>query len=213
MFSNFPFVRGVMISGSLSKGSMSPDSDVDYFIITAPNRLWIARTLLMTFKKLFLFNSRKFFCLNYFVDTNHLEIEEKNIFTATELATLLPVQGIAHYHALISKNLWLLNFLPNSVFEKVETKTQRTPALKTLLENILQGWFGNQMDILFQKIHEHYWRMRFSKKLSAEEFKIALKSKRGISKGHPNNYQDKVLNKYGHACEALATKTAQLASA
>ena len=40
----FPFVRGVMLSGSLSKGYMDPDSDIDYFIITKPGRLWVART-------------------------------------------------------------------------------------------------------------------------------------------------------------------------
>src|SRR5688572_5712015 len=30
----FPFVRGVMISGSLSKGFMDGKSDIDYFIVT-----------------------------------------------------------------------------------------------------------------------------------------------------------------------------------
>src|SRR5690606_24695517 len=43
---SFPFVRGVFISGSLSKNFMTADSDVDYFIITKPGRLWLARTLL-----------------------------------------------------------------------------------------------------------------------------------------------------------------------
>src|SRR5690606_20772121 len=71
---SFPFVRGVFISGSLSKNFMTADSDVDYFIITKPGRLWLARTLLVVFKKIFLLNSRKFFCVNYFIDENHLEI-------------------------------------------------------------------------------------------------------------------------------------------
>ena len=47
LISRFPFVRGVFASGSLSKGYMEERSDIDYFIVTAPKRLWIARTLLV----------------------------------------------------------------------------------------------------------------------------------------------------------------------
>src|SRR5690606_3777846 len=86
LISQFPFVRGVMASGSLSKGYADEKSDIDFFIITIPNRLWIARTLLVLYKRIFLLNSHKFFCVNYFVDEKHLGIEEKNLFTATELA-------------------------------------------------------------------------------------------------------------------------------
>ena len=49
-----PFVRAVMVSGSLSKNNSDKTSDLDFFIITKPNRLWISRTLLMLFKKIFL---------------------------------------------------------------------------------------------------------------------------------------------------------------
>ncbi len=65
----FPFVRCVCISGSLSKGFIDEQGDIDYFIITRPGRLWIARSLLIGFKKVFLLNSRKYFCVNYFIDT------------------------------------------------------------------------------------------------------------------------------------------------
>ena len=50
MISRFPFVRAVCISGSLSKGVMEKDGDVDYFIITEKGRLWICRSLLILFK-------------------------------------------------------------------------------------------------------------------------------------------------------------------
>src|SRR5687768_7852879 len=90
LMSAFPFVKGICISGSLSKGSADNKADIDYFILTDPGRLWISRTLLVLFKKLFLFNSRKYFCVNYFIDTDHLEIPDKNIFTATEIVFLIP---------------------------------------------------------------------------------------------------------------------------
>jgi hypothetical protein len=87
----FPFVRAVFISGSLSKGYMDEKSDIDYFIITEPKRLWLCRTLLVLYKKLILFNSHKHFCVNYFIDSDSLEIPDKNIFTSTELVFILPM--------------------------------------------------------------------------------------------------------------------------
>ncbi len=55
LFSKFithlPYVRGELLSGSISKGYMDEKADIGYFIITAPNRLWIARIMLVLFKK------------------------------------------------------------------------------------------------------------------------------------------------------------------
>jgi len=79
--SRFPFIRGILLSGSISKGFMEEDSDIDYFVITHPNRVWFSRLMLMLFKKIFLFNSKKIFCINYFVDSENLEIQEKNVLS------------------------------------------------------------------------------------------------------------------------------------
>ncbi|MCZ7615831.1 MAG: nucleotidyltransferase domain-containing protein [Ignavibacteriaceae bacterium] len=48
--SRFPFIRGIMLSGSISKGFMEEDSDIDYFVITHPDRVWISRLILMLLK-------------------------------------------------------------------------------------------------------------------------------------------------------------------
>jgi len=71
----FPYVRGIGISGSLSKNFADEQSDIDLFIITAGNRLWVARTILHFFKKMtFLVNKQHLFCMNYFIDEQALEI-------------------------------------------------------------------------------------------------------------------------------------------
>ena len=62
LLAKFPYVRGIGISGSLSKNFADDNSDIDLFIITAKNRLWIARTLMHAFKKLtFLVNRQDYF--------------------------------------------------------------------------------------------------------------------------------------------------------
>src|SRR5690606_39237482 len=50
IISRFPFVKSVCISGSLSKGYADENSDIDFFIVTRTNRLWICRTILHLFK-------------------------------------------------------------------------------------------------------------------------------------------------------------------
>jgi hypothetical protein len=47
LIASFPFVKAVTISGSLSKNFMDENSDIDYFIITSRNRLWLTRTFLV----------------------------------------------------------------------------------------------------------------------------------------------------------------------
>ncbi|HKK10111.1 MAG TPA: hypothetical protein VJ939_04705, partial [Bacteroidales bacterium] len=108
----FPFVRGVFISGSLSKLRAGDKSDIDYFIVTAPGRLWVARTLLILFKKIFLFNSYRFFCLNYFIDSESLEITSKNRFVATEVATLVPVYNYPLFQEFFMANQWIKEYFP-----------------------------------------------------------------------------------------------------
>ncbi|MES1226656.1 MAG: nucleotidyltransferase domain-containing protein, partial [Bacteroidota bacterium] len=68
-FFRFPYVRGIGISGSLSKNVAEEDSDIDFFIITKANRLWITRTFMCLFNKLFyLVRRRHLYCFNYFID-------------------------------------------------------------------------------------------------------------------------------------------------
>ncbi|MGL5890528.1 MAG: hypothetical protein ACRC3B_11620, partial [Bacteroidia bacterium] len=69
LIARFPFVKCVCISGSYSKGVLDRYGDVDYFIIANPGRLWLARTMLILFKKIFLLNSRRYFCINYLIDS------------------------------------------------------------------------------------------------------------------------------------------------
>ena len=63
----FPFIKGIAVSGSLSKNFADKDSDIDFFIVTAANRLWVARTFMHLYKKFtFLIGRQHWFCMNYF---------------------------------------------------------------------------------------------------------------------------------------------------
>ncbi|MFN0036825.1 MAG: nucleotidyltransferase domain-containing protein, partial [Saprospiraceae bacterium] len=178
----FPFVRGVFVSGSLSKHCMRPDSDVDFFVVTEPGRLWLARTLLVLFKKVFLLNSHKYFCVNYFVDTEHLEIEEKNLFTATESVTLLPMWGREFYADFCRSNAWAWECFPHfSPRPTAGVPPHSRGFFKKMLEKALSGKMGGWLDQKAMRLTVGFWKRKF-RDLDGSTFDLALKSRRGVSK-------------------------------
>ncbi|MEM0997439.1 MAG: nucleotidyltransferase domain-containing protein [Bacteroidota bacterium] len=190
----FPYVRGVMLSGSISKNYMEPDSDIDYFIVTQPGRLWVARTLLVLYKKVFLLNSHRNFCVNYFVDTDHLMIEDKNLFTATEMIYLLPTCNAELYHRLRGQNKWADEFYPNFGFRETEAcHPEQSSLLGRGLEKILGGRLGERIDTWCMQRTFSRWQHKFAH-FDPERFEITLRTRKYVSKHHPANYQQYVTN-------------------
>lgn len=192
----FPFVKSVSVSGSISKGYYDEDSgDIDFFIITAPNKLWIARSFLILYKKIFLLNSKKYFCVNYFISSNNLEIQEQNRFTATEVATLIPIYGQDVFNAFIKKNIWVKNYFPNNNGNAYpENNTLKKNLLSRAIELCCNTSVGNVFDDVLRRITLKRWHTKFDT-FNKEDFKIAMKSTKDVSKHHPQNFQKKVIDK------------------
>ena len=204
--SHFPYIRGVLLSGSISKGYMDEKADIDYFIITAPNRLWIARILLVLFKKMFLLNSYKFFCINYFISTTELEIEEKNIYTAIELVTLIPMYGADVYNNFYEANQWIKTYVPNYPKRDVTNLPAfKKKIIQKVIEALLNSRFGDYVD---DKIMNKF--IRFDEKrygeLDENTFRLAFKTRKNISKHHPNFFQKRVLESLNKKLEQLELK-------
>ena len=204
--SHFPFVRSVLLSGSISKGYMDEKSDIDYFIITAPNRLWIARILLVFFKKMFLLNSYKLFCINYFISTSQLEIEEKNIYTAIELATLIPMYGADVYSDLYDSNQWIKTYLPNYPKRDVTNlPVFKRKIIQKVIESLLNRRFGDYVDDKIMKKFIRFDEKRYGE-LDENTFSLAFKTRKNISKHHPNFFQKRVLESLRLKLEQLESK-------
>ena len=113
IIASFPFVEAVCLSGALSKNYFDENGDIDFFIVTRPNRLWICRTLLILRYKLLPANRKKFWCVNYFISSDNLRIDDNNQFTATELAYLVPTVNYPVYKELLNSNKWCTDSFPN----------------------------------------------------------------------------------------------------
>lgn len=191
---SFPYIRGVYLSGSISKGVLTDKGDIDYFILTEPNRLWIARTILVFFRKIFLLNSHKYFCVNYFVGMEHLEIEDKNIFTATELFTLIPAYGKDTYPALMEKNEWARAFYPQfPIKDTLAVPKSGKSLLKSIIERVGNSFLGELIDNWCMRMTFRYRKKKFEG-MSNADFNIAFKTRKNISKHHPSHFQKRVIN-------------------
>jgi hypothetical protein len=192
--SRFPFVESVCISGSCSKGLLDEDGDVDYFIITSPQKLWLCRSILIAFKKVFLLNSRKYFCINYLVDSNNLQIPDENVFVATEIKTLMPVSNKKQFDNFLNANNWTSNFLPNrSNYDAsfLNEKPKKKYLFRTV-EWLLNGRLGESLEKKCFELTLSSWEKKFPG-FSKEEFDLNLRSRKNVSKHHPRGYQQKVL--------------------
>ena len=209
IISSFPFTRAVFISGSLSKGAVGKKGDIDYFIVTRSERLWLNRTLLILFKKLFLLNSKKFFCINYFVSEEAMEIPDKNQFTATEVAHLIPVYNRKVCDDFMRVNSWYKEFLPN-FFRNVGVEIlEGQSRMKIKFERWLSGPIGESLDDYFFKITLNRWRKKFGH-MTDDEFALALRSKKHVSKHHPSNFQDAVLSELDMRMSKFTTEEKKL---
>lgn len=192
--SRFPFVRFVGITGSCAKGLFEKEGDVDYFIVTEPGRLWICRTLLVLFKKVFLLNSHRYFCLNYFVDSNSLKIPDENIYAAHEILAMAPVNNPVLHQRFRDENEWTENFFPawKSTNTSFANKDKGGFLIAKIVEVLLSGFIGSALDNFCFRFTLTFWRKRFNY-LEKEDFDLRFRSYKHVSKHHPRGYQQRVL--------------------
>jgi hypothetical protein len=113
IIASLPFVRMVAVTGSLSMNNTDEGKDVDYMIVTAPNRLWICRALSLLVARFAKLDGVSL-CPNYLVTTNALTLNERSLYVAHELAQMIPLSGIDMYRGMLRLNDWIYEYLPNA---------------------------------------------------------------------------------------------------
>jgi hypothetical protein len=193
---SFPFVQGVCLSGGLSKNYYDENSDIDFFIITSPARLWLCRTLLILRYKLLPKHLKKYWCTNYFISADDLSLPDKNAFTATELAFLIPTVNYSLYKNLLDNNQWYKKQYPNKPSEG-EAKCMELPSigLKQFVESLLSGRSGKWLDDTLLKITHKHWKNKYPE-MSPEDFELQFRSKKNVCKRHTKGFQNKVLKRW-----------------
>lgn len=131
LLSQIPTICFVGISGSVAMGNAEVKDDIDLFIITKKHTLWLTRLLVTLLldsrhlrRKRYDNNFSDKICVNMLIDESALAFsKQKNIYIAHEIAQIKPVfdRG-SFYKILLAKNVWIKDFLCNTVIP------QKTPS-------------------------------------------------------------------------------------
>ncbi|MDO8471943.1 MAG: hypothetical protein Q7S64_02185 [bacterium] len=145
-----PFVRLVGLNGSMITGTMKPSSDIDFYVATAPERLYTTRLLVVLVVQLtgwrrYGSKIRGRICLNRFATTAALEITPHNNYHAQVFSGLAPLY--AHhqtYRAYFDANEWMeYNFYRRRVHRTERLAPNLAQFSRRLYEGLLSGWLGD----------------------------------------------------------------------
>ncbi|MGB9706679.1 MAG: hypothetical protein ACPLXP_01200 [Microgenomates group bacterium] len=120
-----PTVKMVAVTGALAMKNSDKNDDIDLLIVTAKNRLWLTRILVVFLVELVArrrrpkdVDVRDKICLNMFLDEKHLAVpkNEQDLFTAHEVVQLKPLWDKDNtYQKFLRANLWVKRFLANNL--------------------------------------------------------------------------------------------------
>ena len=195
---HFPYVRAVAVSGSLSKNYADEKADIDFFIITKANRLWIARTIMHLFKKLtFITGHQHYFCMNYYIDEEGMMIDSRNVFTAIEIATLLPVSGKKELDKFFVINNWCHQFFRSPGNSHLQIDTAGHSRFKRSVEWMFDNTMGNSLDNWLLKLTTRRWEQKSNRgKVNKKGHTMGLVTGKHFSRYNSGAFQEKVLAMY-----------------
>jgi nucleotide-binding universal stress UspA family protein len=140
-----PFVRMVAVTGSLAVSNADEADDIDYLIVTARGRVWLARALTMIVVRLAALRGVTL-CPNYLLSETALALPQRDIYTARELLQMVPVAGRAVHQATLAANGWCRELLPNWTVAGDQDTGESRSALATLGERLLSGRLGDALE-------------------------------------------------------------------
>lgn len=131
-----PTISFIGISGGVAIGNVKKTDDIDFFIITKKNTLWITRLCLLLFLECLGIRQKNkqqkenTICLNLFINEVFLQMpkHQQDLFTAHEIAQLIPLFNEENmYERFLQANSWVLKFLPNAYENKKKIFIHRIP--------------------------------------------------------------------------------------
>jgi len=141
-----PFIHLVAVTGALAVDNAGPADNIDCFIVTAPDRLWLSRAVTIQFVVKPALRRGITLCPNYLLSELALADFDHDLFTAHEIVQMVPIAGQETYRRLCSLNTWVSRYLPNAFGQPRPLPRQaREPnAIFPLAERILRtpigGW-------------------------------------------------------------------------
>jgi len=196
-----PWIKMIAVTGALAMNNSSKDDDIDFLVITAKNRLWLTRLLMVIVLEILDKRRRPDhkkvkdkICLNMFLDETVLSLskDKQSLFTAHEIIQMKPIFNKDYiYERFLQSNLWVKNYLPNGV-KNLELGSEEEFNTISSMFNILGSKFNvlNSIFLFLEKITYQFQLKHMKSRRTIE--KISLHS----AFFHPKDRATKILKRY-----------------
>lgn len=182
-----PTIRLIGISGSMSMSNGNAYDDIDLFIITTADTIWITRFTVLLYKKVlswihpFIGNK---LCFNLFFSETGLKLvnERQSLYVGHELLQLKVIfnkRGM--YHALLAENNWVYDLFPNAkmkfeteVYEKMYAKGGYLYSFLNTLLGSIQKWWLRKKKFQYRETDGQLWLIQRDWSVEADNLSIEI---------------------------------------
>ena len=193
-----PYVRGVLVTGSLSKNSTQSDDDIDFMVLVEPGQVWTLKTLLQGMRKIMPSGLRECFCTNHLLDISKPIIDDQNMFCAIELATAMPMVGRTAIVSLLEANRdWVVPFVPG-----FDWSIERAKMLRPNPDSRIRIPRSEWVEAKSMALWSRYWDRKYhwlDEKTRTQSFKRRPE----LATNHLHDYQRYVLDEVTRRLEPI----------
>lgn len=199
-----PFVKLVGVSGGLAMNNASKADDIDLFIITENNRVFLSRLFAivsfdaMSVRRKVDMSEKQAagkICLNLILEESKLSQQEQNVFVAHEVLQMKVLwERDNMYSKYLESNAWVFEYLPNWAVGKVASSKFKVKQSFSLSKSLkkkkpIEKVFGISLNLL--EVLAKWFQLKIMQRPKGNE-----RIEEGALYFHPNNYQEQILTKF-----------------
>ncbi len=191
-----PFISSASLSGGTVHYGYENHNDIDLFIITKPNALYIVYALIHVFS--LFFKVREELCANYLIDERVMEIKyPHDFYTAHQIISLRAIKNKKLLDCFFNQNNWIKEYFPNFSWEKTDLDKQAKNIFLTPLNKIIK----------------FFYRTIYRKKLSESKNNNSIKLEELCIKLHTNDNRSRITKEFFKAMKDYKAETIRLPEA
>lgn len=208
LIARLPFVRMVAVTGSLAWDNVDADGDIDYLVVTEPDRLWVCRWMIAVLTELQRLAGVPL-CPNYVISERALTLRDRNLYTAYELAQMKPLAGYDVYRQIWEMNPWVQSFLPNAAVLQPPLEDRwpahaGTGALLVRAARLVEPVLRSQVGAAFDRVEMAY-RIRKWTGRAPREAGTETEYGPDCCKAHTTAHKGRVLTAFAERLAGLET--------
>ncbi|OGM98587.1 MAG: hypothetical protein A3C71_02755 [Candidatus Yanofskybacteria bacterium RIFCSPHIGHO2_02_FULL_43_15c] len=209
-FQAVPFLRAVLVSGSMAINNTDEDSDFDVLAIAKSGRLYTCRMFLSLVASLFGVRRTRYekiapdkFCFNHYITDGKMNIRHESLFNAQTYANLKPVfarDGI--FGRFYAENIWLEKYIYNSLRSDLK-EVPRSDLVINFITKFLEFILNSKTGDWLEKCFKAYQHKRIKNNPATYESGGRVVFNDNELEFHPRSFEAFAINKYNKKLKQL----------